>query len=762
MSNHHEDSQLDDPQLTAYALGELHDAAARRVIDARLEREPALRVEVEQIRAVAAQLEQQLAAEPMPDAKPLIGPDVARVRGAKSRPGQRPRWAGRLAIAAAVSVVAGGITYSVVSGRLDRQESNASKVATNLRQVGGPLLLYSNDSRGAYPQSPQNGPTVGAPASSVSPSADAATPEGTPDFTNGPSFNLAQGQGQSQYGMFGGAVVTGAGAEQRAEVAARAPTPGQTATLGYSYQQPFPGTSPVGGGFKLNHAVEAEFGIVSDINPGSFNTEAYDRVVDNPFLDVVQNPLSTFSIDVDTASYSNVRRFLSRGQRPPKDAVRIEEMVNYFPYDYEPPAKDAKEPFATDVEVADCPWRPEHRLVRVAIKGKEIRADKRPASNLVFLLDVSGSMQPANRLPMVKRSMRMLLDQLNGEDRVAIVVYAGSSGLVLPSTQCSAGAKQGILHAIETLSAGGSTNGEQGIQLAYSVARQNFIEGGTNRVILCTDGDFNVGVTNEGDLTRLIEEKAKSGVFLSVLGYGMGNLKDSMMEKLADKGNGNYAYIDTIGEAKKVLVEQMSGTLVTIAKDVKIQVEFNPAAVASYRLIGYENRLLAKEDFNDDKKDAGEIGASHAVTALYEVVPAGTAAKGAADERPSVDPLKYQKPAQPAATATATTTTAAGGHSGELLTLKLRYKQPDGDTSALIETPVKDAGQTFAKASRDFKFASSVAAFGMILRESPHKGRATYGAVLEWAEDGLAGKDRSGYRNEFVELVKRAKGMAGE
>jgi Ca-activated chloride channel family protein len=361
-------------------------------------------------------------------------------------------------------------------------------------------------------------------------------------------------------------------------------------------------------------------------------------------------------------------------------------------------------------------------------------------------------MQPQNKLPMVKRSMRMLLGKLGGEDRVAIVVYAGSSGLVLASTACTEGAKDSILNAIQNLSAGGSTNGEQGIQLAYSIAKQHFIEGGTNRVILCTDGDFNVGVTNQGDLTRVIEEKAKGGVFLSVLGFGMGNLKDSTMEKLADKGNGNYAYIDTITEAKKVLVEQMSGTLVTIAKDVKIQIEFNPAVVESYRLIGYENRLLAKEDFKDDKKDAGEIGAGHAVTALYEVVPAGKKRRDDEKATPKVDELKYQKPAAPAIQA---------DDSGEMLTLKLRYKQPDGDTSALIETPVKDAGGTFAKSSRDFKFASSVAAFGMILRESPHKGRATYPAVMEWAEDGV-GDDKSGYRQEFIELVKRAKKAEGQ
>ena len=370
------------------------------------------------------------------------------------------------------------------------------------------------------------------------------------------------------------------------------------------------------------------------------NTEAYDRIVENPFLAVMQNPLSTFSIDVDTASYANARRFLNQGMLPPPDAVRIEEFVNYFLYRYEPP-KDKETPFAAAVTIADCPWTPEHRLARIGIKGWEMPRSERPASNFVFLLDVSGSMQPQNKLPLVKQSIRMLTEQLDERDRVAMVVYAGASGLVLPSTSCDD--KRAIYEALDRLDAGGSTNGGAGIQLAYDVATQNFLPGGVNRVVLASDGDFNVGVTDQGSLTRLIEEKAKSGVFLTVLGYGMGNVKDATMEKLADKGNGNYAYIDTLNEAKKVLVEQMQGTLVTIAKDVKIQVEFNPAQVSAYRLLGYENRMLRAEDFNDDTKDAGEIGAGHTVTALYELVPAGQEIP-----TPAVDALKYQS-AAPAA-----------------------------------------------------------------------------------------------------------------
>ncbi|MDA2933005.1 VWA domain-containing protein [Acidobacteria bacterium AH-259-D05] len=478
-----------------------------------------------------------------------------------------------------------------------------------------------------------------------------------------------------------------------------------------------------------------------DIPQPTFNTEAYDRIVDNQFLDVSQNPLSTFSIDVDTASYSNVRRFLEQGSRPPKDAVRIEEMLNYFSYDY--PSPSGKDPFSFNVEVAQAPWNLDHRLVRVGLKGEEIPFEERPSTNLVFLLDVSGSMQPANKLPLLKNAMRLMVDRLTENDRVAIVVYAGASGLVLPST--SSDQKETILAALENLQAGGSTNGGSGIRLAYDTAISNFISGGINRVILATDGDFNVGTTNQGELTRLIEEKAKSGVFLSVLGFGMGNYKDSTLEKLADMGNGNYAYIDTIDEARKVLVDEINSTLITIAKDVKIQIEFNPVQVSAYRLIGYENRLLQKEDFNDDTKDAGEIGAGHTVTALYEIVPAGKEI-----QVPEVDPLKYQTPIEATEVA----------QSGELLTLKLRYKDPDGETSKLLQFAVRDSGKAYSQASEDFKFAAAVASFGMLLRESPHKGNTTLESVLELAEEGK-GTDPHGYRTQFLELVKKAKPLIG-
>ncbi len=479
---------------------------------------------------------------------------------------------------------------------------------------------------------------------------------------------------------------------------------------------------------------------------GEFNTAAYDRIVDNSFLEAKSNPLSTFSIDVDTASYSNIRRFINDGSLPPKDAVRVEEMINYFSYNY--PQPEGGNPFSINLEATSCPWEPAHRLVRIGLKGREIAADKRGPSNLVFLLDVSGSMDSPKRLPLVKQSMRLLVDKLTENDRVAIVVYAGASGLALPST--TGDHKEQIFSALENLQAGGSTNGAEGIELAYKIASENFVKGGVNRVILATDGDFNVGVTSQGDLIRLIEEKAKSGVFLSVLGVGTDNYKDSTMQKLADKGNGNYAYLDSLDEARKVLVQQMNGTLVTIAKDVKIQVEFNPALVASYRLIGYEKRMLRKEDFNNDKIDAGEIGAGHTVTALYEVVPVGSSIDPAASV-PPVDPLKYQEERK--------ATLPEGERLHEMLTVKLRYKKPDGDKSELTERSLTESSAKFENASSDLKFAAAVAEFGMILRGSEYKGNGTLGAVLEWAEEGR-GQDTNGYRAGFIELVRKAQALS--
>jgi Ca-activated chloride channel family protein len=467
----------------------------------------------------------------------------------------------------------------------------------------------------------------------------------------------------------------------------------------------------------------------------SMNTEAYSRIDDNPFLRTDQKPLSTFSSDVDTASYANLRRFLRDGSLPPKDAVRIEEMINYFHYDYPAPPKG--QPFSITTEVGPSPFNGKFQLVRIGLQAPAINDDKVPARNLVFLLDVSGSMMSANKLPLVKRAMNLLVENMRDNDRIAIVVYAGASGLALPST--SGKEKDAIRQAIAALEAGGSTNGAAGIQLAYQIAQKNLIKGGINRVILATDGDFNVGTTSEGDLTRLIEEKREHGVFLTVLGFGMGNLKDSTMEKLADRGNGNYAYIDTIEEARKVLVKEAGATLVTVAKDVKLQVEFNPQTVAGYRLIGYENRLLRDEDFNDDKKDAGDIGAGHSVTALYEIVPAGVEVPGG-----KVDQLKYQAKAQP-----------TGANASELMTVKVRYKAPDGKQSKLLAQPVKAEKTELAKTSNDFRWAAAVAGFGMLLRDAKDRGNISWASITSLAE-GAKGSDAEGYRTQMIEMLKRA------
>jgi Ca-activated chloride channel family protein len=469
------------------------------------------------------------------------------------------------------------------------------------------------------------------------------------------------------------------------------------------------------------------------------NTEEYSNIAENGFHKVSDDPLSTFSIDVDAASYSNVRRFLNEGQLPPAGAVRTEEMINYFKYQY--PQPTGKDPFSINTEISDCPWNTKNKLVLIGLQGKNIPTENLPASNLVFLIDVSGSMMEPDKLPLVQSSLKMLTDQLREKDRISIVVYAGNAGLVLPAT--SGANKTKIKEAIDALEAGGSTAGGAGIQLAYKTAQENFMKDGNNRIILCTDGDFNVGESSDDVLVRLIEKERDSKVYLTVLGFGMGNYKDSKMEQLADKGNGNHAYIDGISEAKKVLVSEFGGTLFTIAKDVKLQLEFNPAKVAGYRLIGYENRLLNKEDFNDDKKDAGELGSGHTVTALYEIIPAGVES----EFLKTVDPLKYQK--------NKTKNIAATSFSDELLTVKFRYKAPDKDSSDLIVHAVKDAGLPFNKTSDNFRFATAVADFAMLLRGSAFKGSGNYSQVLNIANNAT-GTDKEGYRKEFISLVKKA------
>jgi Ca-activated chloride channel family protein len=471
-----------------------------------------------------------------------------------------------------------------------------------------------------------------------------------------------------------------------------------------------------------------------------FDREGYDHISENGFKTVSDNPLSTFSIDVDAASYSNVRRILNSGQLPQQGAVRIEEMINYFRYDYAQPK--GNDPFAVHMELGVCPWNSKHQLALIGLQGRKIDMEKLPPSNLVFLIDVSGSMWSADKLPLVKQSLKLLTEQLREEDMISMVVYAGKAGRVLEPT--SGDQKMRIIEAIEKLEAGGSTAGGAGIKLAYQTAKENFIANGNNRVILCTDGDFNVGLSSDDALERMIEQERKSGVFLSVLGFGTGNYQDAKMQKLADKGNGNHSYIDQLSEAKKVLVSEFGGTLFTIAKDVKLQVEFNPAKIKGYRLIGYENRMLAKEDFNDDKKDAGELGSGHTVTALYELVPVGVDMP----ESGAVDPLRYQAPI-----------TAISKDkqmlADEVMNVKLRYKQPDGDKSSLLSFALKANPKPVAQLSDNFRFAAAVAGFGMLLRNSPFKGNSNYESVSALAKNAM-GKDAEGYRKEFLQLVDKA------
>jgi Ca-activated chloride channel homolog len=663
----------DDPKLTAYALGEL-DGAERAAVEAAVGADPALRAAVDDIRALAAQLETALAQEPAPelsDDAVALPASLAAVRAAK--PAAAPA---KLLRFPQLYYVVGGLAAACFAVLL---------AVLPERKLG---------ERRVYKEIALSSPAVEPPAPS---------------------------------GLLQSVV------EEHA--AREADESGRVAVLA-AHQ------TAAGARMAKTEAVALA---MPAMMTSDFNTESYAWRAESDFLSARENPLSTFSADVDTASYANVRRFLRQGRRPPVDAVRIEELVNYFPYRYAPPADGA--PLAASMEVAEAPWEPAHRLVRIGLKGRDVALGRRGAANLVFLLDVSGSMATPNKLPLVKESLRLLLGRLRPDDRVAIVTYAGASGLALPSTPVARAGE--IAAALDELAPGGSTNGARGIELAYDIAKANFVAGGVNRVVLCTDGDFNVGVTNEGDLHRLITEKAKSGVFLTALGFGMGNYQDATLQRLADAGNGNYGYIDTRREAEKLLVEQVGGTLVTIAKDVKLQVEFNPAKVARYRLIGYEKRRLNREDFNNDAVDAGEIGAGHTVTALYEIVPAGAeaAAEGAA---PAVDALKYQSvPAE----------RVAGGVSpvsgDELLTLKVRYKDPDGSVSRKLEFALVDRGTRFADASEDFQFTAAVAGFGMILRDSPHKGDATLAKVAQWAERGT-GADAGGYRAEFRDLVRRA------
>lgn len=488
---------------------------------------------------------------------------------------------------------------------------------------------------------------------------------------------------------------------------------------------------------KMGREAYATAPMMNQVAPANYNTEEYGTFEENVFHETKKDALTTFSIDVDRAAYSNMRRMLNSGQLPPKDAIRIEEMINYFDYDYKQPT--GKDPVSFQTEISDSPWNKGLKLLHIGLQAKKIPTDNLPASNLVFLIDVSGSMSDFNKLPLLKQGFKLLVDQLRPKDHVAIVVYAGAAGMVLPST--SGKEKTKIKEALENLQAGGSTAGGEGIKLAYKIALENFIKGGNNRVILATDGDFNIGNSSEADLKTLIENKRESGVYLSVLGFGMGNYKDNKMETLADKGNGNYAYIDDLQEAQKTFVSEFGGTLFTVAKDVKLQLEFNPKYIKAYRLIGYENRRLNNEDFNDDKKDAGDMGSGHTVTAIYEIIPAGIESQYLG----KVDPLKYQE----------SKNLSNVGNSNEVLTIKLRYKLPDEKTSKLMEEVVYDTHTSFDKTSDNFRLSASVAEFGLLLRQSAFKGNASFEHIIATAKSAR-GEDEEGYRAEFIKLVKMA------
>ncbi|HMO50811.1 MAG TPA: von Willebrand factor type A domain-containing protein [Kiritimatiellia bacterium] len=708
-----------DPKWTAYVLNEL-DARARAEVEAEINENPEARKLVEEIQQATGWLTSALANEPDIELNPAQKAAIG--RAAETRPAGRvirfPVW-GSVALSAAAALV-----VAVLGIQQHLQQRTATEDPNAVAHVRGADVVAP----------PRGAEVIAEPADAPSTSAtlrrdehEAATASG--DAARGAATtleNTARGVGQaspiqriypqtktaerdnrlaSASGIFSGRT---SGGRERAMFAAAMPMP--------------------------NEALPP-----SIISP---SLDDFGEIRPNTFLRVIDHPLSTFSIDVDTASYSVVRKFLNEGRLPPPDAVRIEELINYFPYDYTPPT-DGR-PFAAHLEIAPAPWKPEHHLVRIALKGREIPAAERPALHLTYLIDVSGSMNYPNRLPLVKRALQALVKQLDERDRVAIVVYAGAAGLVLPPTSGADGQK--ILDAIERLEAGGSTAGGAGIQLAYATAREMFQTGAVNRVILCTDGDFNVGLTQRGDLERLIEQEAKSGVFLTVLGFGMGNYKDSTLEILSNKGNGNYAYIDDFSEARKVLVDQMLGTLVTIAKDVKIQVEFNPAHVAAYKLIGYENRMLKKEDFNNDKVDAGDIGAGHTVTAFYEIIPVGQPIP----DVPAVDDLKYQP--RPA--------TSPVDPSSEMLTVKMRFKEPDGEVSSKQEFPLSASRMATMDATRDFRFAAAVAGFGLILRDADSRPAFSFDQVIALAESSL-GEDRFGYRAEFLRLVRNAAALAG-
>lgn len=707
-----------DPRWTAYVLGEL-SCEEREALEAELEGDDEAREYVDSLRETTALLESELMAG-VDEEVPRLD-DIQRqrvVRAAAEAPRTRRAWV------YAVSGIAAAAAVVVLVMQLPRQTTENEEVASiSLEDKQQELGRY----RSAVEQEKALalGDTGKARAggrikvNSSTPLGDLVRNRERPD--------------ESGRTVSGNVRNSSSGGEWDKRYASEALEPGYVGTLS---------ATDVSNAFEPTGADGvAAIAVPNQIDNQGFNTEEYNHVADNDFVAIADDPLSTFSIDVDTASYSNMRRFLTRNSKPPAASVRIEELINYFDYEYAPPTDDDT-PFAVHVDAVEAPWAPDHRLVRIGLKGREIARDARPQHNLVFLIDVSGSMGAPNKLPLLQKSMNLLVDNLGAEDRIAIVTYAGNAGVVLESTTLRD--KQKVKAAIDSLQSGGSTNGAQGIERAYEIATASFATGGVNRVILATDGDFNVGPSSQGELVKVIENKAKSGVYLTVLGFGMGNLNDATLEQLADHGNGNYAYIDTLNEAKKVLVTEIAGTLVTIAKDVKIQVEFNPNQVAGYRLIGYENRVMAHQDFNDDTKDAGEIGSGHTVTALYEIVPA----TGGSASASKVDDLKYQT----------SRGASNAANTGEMLTVKLRYKDPDGDSSKLIERPYTDSNNMLVNAAPGMSLAVAVAELGMLLRDSEHKGDANYAHAKQLAERA-ARTDPHGYRAELVALIELASSL---
>ncbi|MCX5769297.1 MAG: von Willebrand factor type A domain-containing protein [Candidatus Hydrogenedentes bacterium] len=832
---------LEDPRLSAYALGEMDEAESKE-FEALLENDPAARAEVEAIRQMAGMLASELQAEPAADMS-----EAARAKVVAASAGnivQMPksggrRFAARLVKIAAVLLVVGGavailrpqlVRDTMFSGRSAGRFRMSRLTQSSERPEEG-IVRDSLDGAVSTSVPPAPQPTGAPVAEAPQDSASATGLRG--EHKTGVKEQMEALKVEEPKPMFVGTPKDLGAPATAASVPAAVPAPPalqqsikadydeqkMPRVLEYSSHLPpglptepmsteqaeklkglgyISGPAPeakkegglqnvqVGGQIRIRgnyfSAPPAPAGVVNQFGAvlppgvpapqaepplqsgygyygggmggmgrmgGAPGTESYKPIVENEFKMVRNDPLSTFSIDVDTASYANVRRFLNDGQLPPPDAVRIEELVNYFKYDY--PEPEGNSPFSVTVEANACPWNRDHALALVGLRGRSVPMDERAPINLVFLLDVSGSMQPENKLPMLKKAMRLLVDSLGEQDRVGIVTYASNTGVALPST--SGGDKSRILSVLDVLQAGGSTNGAGGIQLAYEMAARNFIRGGVNRIVLATDGDFNVGMSDTDQLVRFIEDKAKSGVFLSVLGFGEGNLQDDKLEGLADKGNGNYAYIDSFAEARRVLLDDVAGTMVPIAKDVKIQIEFNPAQVGAYRLIGYENRIMAAQDFNDDRKDAGEIGSGHTVTALYELVP-----PDGVDGLGGVDPLKYQQDVNEEKVGHHPQLPGGVPDSPELMTVKLRYKQPDGAASSKFEVPL--VADAVGQASPNLEFASSVAMFGMLLRGSRFSGAATFDMALALAEQAR-GADKTGQRTEFASLVQTARALAG-